>query len=189
LPIYRGLTFKEVYKMASVSTIEALKTALQNEEKSVQLYQEAANNTKSPVVKKTMEFLAKWEQEHANKIKKLNAHLIGELEILDIKTMCDEDPMCVVKDFFGKNIDDFKKDIESDPEDVKVYETGMKIEKEGYEFYKKAAEETVDEEAKQLFEFLAKEEDIHYKFLEEQHSYLSNPASWHLDEEKWILEG
>ena len=65
----------------------------------------------------------------------------------------------------------------------------MEIEKQGYVFYKKAKEDTDDEEAGQLFEFLAKEENIHYKFLEDQHSYISDPESWYLDEEKWILEG
>ena len=42
-------------------------------------------------------------------------------------------------------------------------------------FYKKAAKEADDEEAKQLFDFLAKEENIHYQFLEDQHSYLKDP--------------
>ncbi|MCK5282857.1 MAG: ferritin family protein [Nanoarchaeota archaeon] len=175
--------------MASVSTIEAIKTALQNEEKSVELYQEAAKRTQNPIVKKTMLFLAKWEKQHIEKIKKLNARIIGEMHAVDIKTECSEDPMCVVKDFFSKNIDDFKEKLKGEPEDIKVYETGMEIEKQGYVFYKKAKEDTDDEEAGQLFEFLAKEENIHYKFLEDQHSYISDPESWYLDEEKWILEG
>ena len=176
--------------MADEETINALKTALQNEEKSAKLYEGAASKTKNPVIEKTMSFLAKWEWEHADKIKKLMAHIMGEMEILDVKTMCDEDSMCVVGEFFGKNIDEFKENMEKGTEDeLKVYETGMQIEKEGYDFYKRNAEETSNEEVRQLFEFLAKEEDTHYKFLQDQHNYLEDPASWHLDEERWVVEG
>ncbi|MBD3164168.1 hypothetical protein GF323_03145 [Candidatus Woesearchaeota archaeon] len=175
--------------MVSEKTIEALKTALQMEDKSVELYQEAANSTKNPVVKKTMLFLADWEREHAEKIKRLNAHLMGELASMDIKTECSQDAMCVVKDFFGKNRDDFDKKLKGEPDDIKVYEAGMEIEKQGHDYYKKLAEDADEGEAKQLFSFLAKEEDIHYKFLEDQHNYLADPESWFLDEEKWILEG
>lgn len=175
--------------MATEKTIEAIKIALQNEEKSVELYKKAAESTQNPVVNKTMLFLAKWEEEHAEKIKRLKAHLMGELELLNIKQDCAEDPVCVVKDFFNNNKDEFDKKLKGEPSDIKVYEAGMEIEKIGHDFYVKAAEEVEDDEAKQLFEFLAKEEDVHYKFLEDQHSYLSDPKSWFLDEEHWIVEG
>ncbi len=175
--------------MASEKTIEALKTALQNEEKSVDIYQKAAERTANNVVKKTMLFLADWEKKHAEKIKQLHAHIMGELELFDVKAACNEDPMCVVKEFFGKNKQYYEDKLKGDSDDIKVYEVGMEIEKEGYDFYKQASEETDDAPAKELFEFLAKEEDIHYKFLEDQHSYVSDPESWFLDEEKWILEG
>lgn len=175
--------------MASTVTIEAIKTALQMEEKSWILYEEAASKTNNAIVKKTMLFLAEWEKQHAEKIRKLNAHLMGELEMIDLKTECSEDPMCVVKDFFSRNIDDYKQKMKGEPEDIQVYETGMEIETEGYKFYKRAAEETDDAEARQMFEWLAEEENVHYKFLEDQHSYLSDPESWNMDEEKWILEG
>ncbi len=143
--------------MANKLTMEAIKTALQNEDKSVKLYSDAAKNTKNPVVK--------------------------------IDKECDEDAMCVVKEFFGKNKAEFEKKIEGSKDDIKVYETGMEIEKEGFKFYKKAAQDSDDDGAKQLFEFLATEENVHYIFLEDQHAYLAKPDSWFLNEEKWILEG
>ena len=97
--------------------------------------------------------------------------------------------MCVIREFFGKNIDDFREKVKGTEDDIRVYETGMEIEKEGYDFYMKAAVETDDEEAKQLFGWLAKEENIHFEFLQDQHSYISDPLSWNLDEERWIMEG
>jgi rubrerythrin len=175
--------------MANKATIDAINTALKNEEKSVQLYESAAKATKNAVVKKTMKFLAGWERKHAELIRNLNAHIIGEMKIHNLSTTCEKDALGTINEFFGKNIDDFKKKIKGTKDDIKVYETGMEIEKEGFKFYKKAAQETDNEEAKQLFEFLAKEENMHYVFLQDQHAYLSKPDSWFLDEEKWILEG
>jgi rubrerythrin len=175
--------------MANKLTMEAIKTALQNEDKSVKLYSDAAKNTKNPVVKKTMLFLADWEKTHAERIRRLQAHILGEMQIFNIDKECDEDAMCVVKEFFGKNKAEFEKKIEGSKDDIKVYETGMEIEKEGFKFYKKAAQDSDDDGAKQLFEFLATEENVHYIFLEDQHAYLAKPDSWFLNEEKWILEG
>lgn len=175
--------------MANKSTIEAIKTALQNEEKSIKLYADAAKTAKNPVVKKTMLFLAAWEKTHYEKITRLNAHIMGEMALFDVKSECNEDAMCVVKEFFGKNKEEFEKKIKGTKDDAKVYETGMEIEKAGFQFYKKAAKDSDDEEAKQLFDFLAGEENVHYLFLEDQHAYLSKPGSWFLDEERWILEG
>lgn len=176
--------------MANQKTVEAVKTALQNEEKSIRLYSDAAKHTKNPVVRKTMLFLSGWEKTHYEKIQRLNQHIIGEMAIYNVKTECNEDAMCVVKEFFGKNVNDFKNKVgKGSKDDVKVYEAGMDIERQGFKFYKKAAKETDDEEARQLFEFLAIEENVHYLFLEDQHAYLAKPDSWYLNEEKWILEG
>jgi rubrerythrin len=172
--------------MASEKLIQALKTALQNEEKSVQLYKEAGEKSNNPVIKKSMEFLSKWEQEHYNKIKRMYSHLIGELEIFDIRTECSEDPLCVVKEFFGKNIDDFKEKFAGHYDELQVYLTGMEIEIEGKSFYEKAALETDDKQAKQLFEFLAAEEVIHHKFLENEYKHLMNPESWPMNEQDWF---
>jgi len=176
--------------MTTEETMNALKTALQNEEKSEQLYRDVAEKTANPVIKKTMIFLADWEKDHADKIKKLQAHVLGEMQVLDVKTLCDEDSNCTVKEFFGKNIEEFKENLDKGTEDeLKVYETGMQIEKEGYDFYTEQAKATDNQEVKQLFEFLAKEENVHFKFLQDQHYFLENPSSWHFDEEKWGMEG
>jgi rubrerythrin len=175
--------------MANEATINAIKTALQNEKKSIELYSNAAKTTKNPVVKKTMMFLADWEKNHYEKIERLNANLLGQMAIFDIKTECSEDALCVIKEFFGRNKEEFENKVKGSKDDIMIYETGMQIEKEGFKFYKKSASETDDDEAKQLFEFLANEENIHYIFLEDQHAYLSKPDSWFLNEEKWILEG
>jgi rubrerythrin len=175
--------------MVSESTIEAIKTALQNEEKSVELYEESAEDTMTPIAKKTMLFLAGWEKQHITRIKQFQEYATGKTDTLDIDTMSSENPVKVVRGFFDMNMDDFKEKIKGTDNDLKLYETAMEIEKAGYDFYKKAAEETDDEKAKQLFEWLAKEENTHFEFLQDQHSYLSDPLSWNLDEERWIMEG
>ena len=172
--------------MASEETIEAMKIAIQNEGKSIKLYQDAALNTINPIVKKSLQFLAEWETEHLDKIKRAKAHIMGELEIFDIDVECKDDPMCVVKEFFSKNIDDFKLLLKGESSDLKVYEIAMDIEKRGGEFYKKAANQTEDPGAKELFEYLAREEEAHYKALEAMHTYLMDPESWPMDEQEWF---
>ena len=90
------------------------------------------------------------------------------------------------KEFFSSNIDDFKLQLMGESSDLKAYEVAMGIEKKGSEFYKQAAESTEDIEAKELFEFLAKEEEAHYKALEGMHSYLMDPESWPMEEQEWF---
>ncbi len=57
---------------------------------------------------------------------------------------------------------------------IDVMKSAILMERRGKAFYKKVAEQTEDEEVKKIFNIMAKEEDIHIRFLSEQFIHLVN---------------
>ena len=64
----------------------------------------------------------------------------------------------------------------STPKDV--LELAMRREKEGHEFYLKAAAGTSNAKGKHMFEWLAQEETKHYQKLESELQALSRTGQW-----------
>ena len=59
----------------------------------------------------------------------------------------------------------------------------MKMEMDGYEFYKENAEKFANPTTKEIFEGLANEELSHYNFLkQEMNNYVNNPDEYEMDE-------
>jgi rubrerythrin len=64
----------------------------------------------------------------------------------------------------------------------------LQMEKEGFEFYRKAAGAASGKE-KELFERLGIEENDHYSILMETYTFLDNTGHWFMYEERGIIEG
>lgn len=67
--------------------------------------------------------------------------------------------------------------------DVAALEFGMETEQLSYDLYKGATEEQTDPAARQLYEFLAKEENRHYEILQSSRDYLADNQTWWDSEE------
>jgi rubrerythrin len=76
IPIFNKEDYKKVKK--SPHTIKVFFTALEMEERSIKLYQEAASKTKEKPLKKLLTDLVKWEQEHFKLIKSHQESLYNE---------------------------------------------------------------------------------------------------------------
>ena len=65
----------------------------------------------------------------------------------------------------------------------------MKVERAGYEYYRKGAETAKDKQLERFFRWLMEQERAHYMLIRNAFEYMDDPDSWFAGEEHWILEG
>ena len=77
-------------------------------------------------------------------------------------------------------------------EDLRValatLEQAMTVEKEGHQFYLKAARTTLDEKGKEVFTTLANDEQKHYALIKRHHTSLTREGRWAVSTEIKIVE-
>lgn len=160
---------------------EALRTALDFEEKGRNIYKEAASKTKNPIVEKTFRYLAEQEQNHTNKIKEFTRQERADVELKG-------DSLEDTKNFFTTTVQEFKEKIELSEDDAKAHETALELEQSSYDFYKEQIEKA-DGAAKNLFRFLMEQENTHYMLIQKAYNYIKDPANFYVEEEQWVFEG
>jgi hypothetical protein len=66
----------------------------------------------------------------------------------------------------------------------------LDFERRGYEMYSREAKQASAPAEKAMWEFLAKAEDLHYKFLFDTHEYLATNGAWYFDAQEFpFFEG
>ncbi|MBD3261858.1 MAG: hypothetical protein GF334_09375 [Candidatus Altiarchaeales archaeon] len=161
---------------------EALKVALEMEQKGHKIYKDAAERTANPHVRETFNYLADQEIHH---ITEIEDYIASESPVQELKG----DTQTQVQDFFTTTTQKFKEKTALAEDDVKAYETGMDLERKGYAFYKQQYEQATGEEAKKFFDFLMHQENAHYELLEKDYEYLSDTIGFFGKEEEHMFEG
>lgn len=82
-----------------------------------------------------------------------------------------------------KGVSDFKSEIRTTPTQLELYRDVMEREKKSIDLYKEMLAEAVEEQDKELFEFLVLQETNHFTMFEEMVSLLSRPEEWVEDAE------
>lgn len=163
--------------------LQALKTAIDFEEKGYEIYSQASKKSKNSLTKKTFEYLAKQEKNH---IKNIQFYI--KKESIDKKNLGD-----TVKDtqaFFGLSIKDFEKKAQIFSNDeIKLYESAMSLEQASYDFYKAQKEKAKTKEAKKFFEYLLTQENAHFELLQKTLDFLKDPKNYFSKNESWMFEG
>jgi rubrerythrin len=122
-------------------------------------------------------------------VKKRHLELLRKIfDGLDI-TISDVSPMKNIKTVFEEMKDEMMERVEATTDELEAFKIAMQMEKEGLEFYKKAASEVSSEKEKALFERLAVEEQQHYNIFANTHDFLSDTGNWFMWEEHSIVEG
>lgn len=163
---------------------QALKTALDFEQKGHKIYEETSNKTKNPIVAKTFRYLAGQEFIHIEEIKKYiekinNGH---KLELLG-------DTLKETQKFFTTTIAKFKKKTELSKDDLKAHEIALELEQSSYDFYKQQHEKTGEKGAKEFFKWLMAQENAHYELIRKAYDFIKNPIAFYTEEEKWMADG
>lgn len=160
---------------------EAIETAIKMETDAIAFYGEAADKTQHPFGKEMFKGFIKDETRHLKMLKDIFKGLDIDFEFIRPK----ETIKTVFSDLKAEMMDKVKA-VEGELEALNI---AMKMEKEGFDFYKNAASMASAEKEKELFKRLSDEENEHYSILMETHKFLDNTGHWYMYEERGIIEG
>jgi len=161
--------------------MNAIGIAIKMETDAINFYKEASKKAIHSVGKKMFLTIAEDEKRHLDM---LNHILKG----LDIKIK-DVSPMKNIKTVFEEMKDEMMHKVEATTDELEAFKIAMKMEKEGIEFYKKAASGAKTDKEKSLFERLIKEEQQHYDIFANTYFFLSDTGNWFMWEEHSIVDG
>ncbi len=161
--------------------MNAIEISIKMETDAIAYYSEAAKKTSHPVGKKMFLSIINDEKRHL----KMLEDLFKGLAI----TVKDVSPMENVKTVFEKHRSEMSERVQATTDEMAALKEAMEMEKEGIQFYTKAAAEAKTEKEKALFERLIEEEKQHYEIFSNTHFFMSDTGSWYMWEEHTIVEG
>ncbi len=168
--------------------IEALKQALDFENKGEQAYRDIIVQSEDLFIKNIFNSLADDEAEHARVIEayadsiESDTFFDFEKELEQIK---DNNPQRI----FGMSIQEFKDMSSSEDEELVPFDTGIKLEEESIKFYTEKLLATDDDQEKQFFHFIIQQEEMHRSSLIKAKDFLSDPQNSFNEMESWLLDG
>lgn len=144
-----------------------------------QYYLKQAEVNKDNSLNKIFTMLAKDEREHADILRSREEELNYQLKA--------SETLVESKKLF-KGMEDFELETKELPTQLDSFTLALEMEKKSINAYEKILLETKDEKAKELFEFLIKQEKEHYKIIEQLVIHLTRPEDWVEDAEFGIRE-
>jgi len=167
--------------------MNALKFALENEQKEREFYLANARRTKNLAGKNMFKQIADEEKEHYDVLKKL--HDQWEQKKKWPATI----PLKVKKSLAGtilKSMSDKKATrIKGNEDDLKAIRTAIDFEARGMALYTKLEGGSTDPKEKAFFNLMASIERQHFLSLRDTEEFLTDPASWYQNKEKSMLDG
>lgn len=161
--------------------MNATEIAIRMQTDAIKFYTEAAEKTKNPVGKQMFLTIVEDEKRHLETL----SQIFKGLNI----TVQDVSPMENIRTVFESMKSGMMKRVEATMDELEAFKIAMQMEKEGVEFYKKAAAQAKTEKEKTLFERLIKEEQEHYNIFANTYFFLSDTGSWFMWEEHSIVDG
>ncbi len=159
------------------TALAILEQAMELEQEGLQIYLKAAQTTKDKKGQEMFTTLADDEQKHYNLIKRQHIALtsegnwVGSSETKPVDIDLD-------KPLFPKGREALEKAVTIKSSDRDALLSGLDIEIKSYDFYRRAASEIENLLGKQMFEFLAGQEESHFNVLMMRYDALFGPVSW-----------
>ncbi len=181
--------------------LAVLRRAMENEREGYRFYLEASERSPDPAGQGTFRSLARDEERHlALLLVEFNSLNAGQGWVEPEEAIKRKVEVDITKPLFpGEELAPQEKspfaatfaayDVGELEGDLAVLEFGMKVEEEFYQMYEQAAAETDDPLGRRAYQFLMKEENQHFKLLQDAHDYLSDNEHWWDDWEKPFFEG
>ncbi len=161
--------------------MNAVEIAIKMETDAIRFYKEAAEKCDHAVGKKMFLSIREDEKRHLEMLSQI-------LKGLDIKIK-DVSPMKNIKTIFEQMKDEMMERVEAKTDELEAFKIAMQMEKEGIEFYKKAASDAPAEKERNLFERLTHEEEQHYAVFANTYFFMHDSGSWFMWEEHSIVDG
>ena len=164
---------------------DPLDIGMKMEEDSVKFYTDAAAKVKNDLGRKMIEAFVEDEKGHLEKLKAAKED--GRFP----EARWSEATAIVARsrNAFESVPEDVRKTLESDPSDIEAINAAIRMEKDGGQYYLKAAESFPEGTERNLFNWLAAEERQHAFVLGNMAEYLEHPADWFLRDEQWTFDG
>ncbi len=159
---------------------KAVEVAIRMETDAMKFYKKAAQKTSHPLGRTMFEGFIRDEARHLRMLEEI----LKGLDI-DPRVQCLGD----VRTVFSDLKDQMMQRITATTDEKEAIRVALEMEKQGYEYYQKAAREAEDEKEKRLFEVLTKEEERHYQLLNNTYNFLEDTGNWFMWEELSIVEG
>ena len=159
---------KRVYKEAEgdigpeATVLEALATAIYNEQSAFDFYKGLSEIIKNQSGKEKFKFLAADEKRHRELLEAHYKKTTGGKEF----------------PFDPAKLKTIEVEVRDNTTAAEALDIGIKAEKEAYEFYSKSAEQTQDPDAKKMFLMLAEQEDRHHNLLIAEKQALTGQFYW-----------
>jgi len=161
--------------------MKSVELALKMETDAVKFYTEASSKVGHPGGKQMFLSIAQDEKRHIEMLNRLLRDIDLGLE--------ESNPVNAVKTIFESMKDQMMQRVKASSDDMEALKIAMEMEKEGAEFYKKAAEEAGSDKERMLFEMLIREEEKHFSMFSNTYSFMTDTGNWFMWEERSIVEG
>jgi rubrerythrin len=169
-------------------TLKLLNTALTMEKKGISFYEETLSTCENDVGREIYKMLKDDEVVHIERIAEIYSSLeAGNDWISEWKRL-----KLVHGDLNEFFIDLAKKhstDFTVDSSDIDALNVGIDFELKSVKFYTEHLEGAEDPMEREFLEYMVKEENSHYKLLDDMKFYLTDPASWFAEKERSGFDG
>lgn len=159
---------------------EALRIALDFEQRGHDYYEDTAAHAESPMTKVVFSALAAEELQHMERIKRL----FSETDAGKSPSVLEQSVEDEVRRFFEQSEWSERKTWEMD--NAAAYDYATQLERESYALYRKLADETESPEEKEFFLRLMGEETKHLAALQNVYNYLTHTGDWFASQETQV---
>ncbi|MBN2396774.1 MAG: ferritin family protein [Deltaproteobacteria bacterium] len=167
--------------------VDALKVALENEQRERAFYLEHAGRTKNPLGKAMFEQIADDELEHYERLKELHEKWKKEERWPDTVSLTVS--RSKTRDLFARVVGKGGALPPGDDDDLKAIRIAIDFEAKGIEYYAGLRDRTPNEKEKAFFDLLSSMEREHYLSLKDTEEFLTDPVSWYRRTESPGLDG
>ncbi len=158
--------------------LRILKRAMGIEQEGGQFYLKAAQTTQDKKGQEMYTTLADDEQKHYDLIKRQHTALTSEGKWVNSPEIKPVAKIDLGKPLFPRGTEALEKAAMAKSSDWDALRFGLDIEINSYDLYRKAASRIEDALSKQMFEFLAGQEQSHFNILMMRYDALFGPISW-----------
>lgn len=161
----------------SAAALEALRQAMDLEQRGNQFYLEAAKRTKDPRGKEMFRSLARDEVMHLNTVQRQYEALSRGEDWLPL-TGAPERPVDLEKPLLPPDRETLDRTIRAEASDIDALHFALQFENDAYDLYRKAAAETADPVGRKMYEWLNDAELTHFSLLMLNYEYLTRVGHW-----------
>jgi rubrerythrin len=163
--------------------LAALEQAMENERQGEAFYQDLLEHVDDPAGREVFQTLADEEVEHVRVLQAEYEAIQRDHAWMALNEARTCEPLTPLE-LFPEKMDSVLA-VAPKIKDEDALKMAMGFEEKGYNSYCKSAQETSDPEGKKVFEFLAKQENAHFVFLQKTLDYLTNQGAWYFDDQEF----